>query len=124
MSFSENVINIIDAIGERFGVAIDWTNQNMMPYLVQLTQRIIDYKINMSIFYIVVFVLMIIVGIKIYLKGKKLLNEDDELGIFPLLVGIAIIVVALVGIGIYTTDIITAITLPEKTIMEFIMEYK
>lgn len=123
MSFSENFINIMDAIGERLGIAIDWTNQNMMPYLEQLAQRIINYEISMSIFYIVVFALMLIVGIKIFLKGKKIIH-DDEFGIFPMVIGFCIMVGALVGIGTYATDIITAMTLPEKTIIEFIMQYK
>ena len=35
MSFSENFINIMDAIGKQLGIAIDWTSQKVVPYKEQ-----------------------------------------------------------------------------------------
>lgn len=125
MSFSDNFIRIMDAIGDRLGIAIDWTSQNMMPYIEQLSQRIINYEISMSIFYMVVFALVLFVGIKVLSIGKRMFNEnEDEFGIFPILIGLGIIVFALVGMGTYIKELITAFTLPEKVLLEFIMQYK
>ena len=33
---SEEVIKILDNLGEKFGVAIDWTSENIAPYLTKL----------------------------------------------------------------------------------------
>lgn len=33
---SEEVIKILDALAEKFGLAIDWTSANVLPYLQQL----------------------------------------------------------------------------------------
>lgn len=123
MSFSDNFIRIMDAIGEKLGIAIDWTNQNMMPYLEQLTQKIVKYEISMSAFWIIVFCILLIIGIVIVVKNNKKLAYDDFY-ILPALLGWAIIFVVLVGLGLNITKIITAMTLPEKTIIEFIMQYK
>lgn len=37
---SEEIIKILDHIGSKFGVAIDWTDKNVMPYLQELADKI------------------------------------------------------------------------------------
>ena len=115
MSFSENFINIMDAIGKQLGIAIDWTSQNVVPYIEQLSQRIINYEMCMHGFYLAISVAIIITGKKIANKAKELYEKELDEGY--------------VGMGITCVcanikDIITALTLPEKTIIEFIMQYK
>ena len=36
---SEEVIKILDNLGEKFGIAIDWTSENIAPYLTELYER-------------------------------------------------------------------------------------
>lgn len=36
---SEEVIKILDALAEKFGLAIDWTSANVLPYLQQLCDK-------------------------------------------------------------------------------------
>ena len=71
MSFSENFINIMDAIGKQLGIAIDWTSQNVVPYIEQLSQRIINYEMCMHGFYLAISVAIIITGKKIANKAKS-----------------------------------------------------
>ena len=33
---SEEIIKVLDALAEKFGVAVDWTSANVIPYLEQL----------------------------------------------------------------------------------------
>ena len=33
---SDEVIKVIDALAERFGIVIDWSSENVIPYLQQL----------------------------------------------------------------------------------------
>lgn len=30
---SQEIINVLDNLGEKFGIAIDWSNENILPYL-------------------------------------------------------------------------------------------
>ena len=38
---SEEIIKVLNDLASRFGVAIDWTNQNIVPYLQDLMTRFI-----------------------------------------------------------------------------------
>lgn len=42
---STEIIKILDAICDKFGIAIDWTSQNAMPYLEQVGEHIIQYEL-------------------------------------------------------------------------------
>ena len=61
----------------------------------------------------------------IFKIGKRMFDDEgDEFGIFPLVIGFIILLGAIIAMGEYSKDVITALTLPEKTIIEFIMQYK
>ena len=125
MSFSENFINIMDAIGKQLGIAIDWTSQNVVPYIEQLSQRIINYEMCMRGFYLAISVAIIITGKKIANKAKELYEKElDEGYAFLGILGIGIVGMGIICVCANIKDIITALTLPEKTIIEFIMQYK
>ena len=125
MSFSENFINIMDAIGKQLGIAIDWTSQNVVPYIEQLSQRIINYEMCMHGFYLAISVAIIITGKKIANKAKELYEKElDEVYAFLGILGIGIVGIGIIYVCANIKDIITALTLPEKTIIEFIMQYK
>lgn len=33
MTLSSEIINVLEFVGDKFGIAIDWTQANVMPYL-------------------------------------------------------------------------------------------
>ena len=39
MKFSDEFIKVIDALGKKIGIVIDWTSENIMPYIVDLFER-------------------------------------------------------------------------------------
>ena len=41
MSFSSEIITLIDELAARFGIIIDWSAENIMPYLTDLGTRFI-----------------------------------------------------------------------------------
>lgn len=49
---SNEIIKVLDAICDKFGLAIDWTSQNVMPYVEQLCEHIVQYELSSSILYI------------------------------------------------------------------------
>lgn len=129
MSFSENFIEIMDAIGENVGIAIDWTNKNIMPYMEQLCGKIVNYELYTSIAWLVFMLILLVVGVILLIKGTKKMKDPersvyDELFIFPMVIGSVLIFVSLIVCMIQVGDIITCLTLPEKTVMEFIIRYK
>lgn len=127
---SDEIIKILDDLGERFGVAIDWSSKNVMPYLEDLASRFTSYEVLTSIMWIVIAVIVIIgcsIGIH---KVIKYANKKIEKALYysgwsegkPLLVGILILLIgnAIIIIITQIIDIITCYTIPEKMILEYL----
>ena len=51
---SDEVIKVIDALAERFGIVIDWSSENVIPYLQQLCDKYITYEIITSIVWMII----------------------------------------------------------------------
>ena len=54
MEISEQVIKVLDAVCDKFGIAIDWTSNNVIPYIEHLGNKIIAYDICMSIMWLII----------------------------------------------------------------------
>lgn len=80
---SNEIIKVLDNLAERFGVAIDWTSKNVMPYMQDLYGRIIDYRVmQLAIIYgICIFALIISVSLfaKLYRDYNKVDRKIKEL---------------------------------------------
>lgn len=121
MSFSSQFIEVLDALCAKFGIIIDWTSQNVMPYLTDLATRLVNYEIWTSVAWIVILgVLFIVVW-----KSTKNTRKDDSYGnegnwafawIVCGIIGIIFVVVACVEVF----DIIRALTIPEVVIYGFL----
>lgn len=124
---SDEIIKVLDDLGRRFGIAIDWTNSNMVPYLQQLGQRIVNYKLGISVFYLIIGILVMIVSIKAIKFIIHMCSDDDDITVDLLTMFIApISIVAGVIAFIFVCDcienIIACMTLPEKVILQQCMD--
>ena len=79
MTIANNVISIIDAICKKFGVAIDWSQQNVLPYLKELMGKLASYHIALNIFAISLFFIALIITIIVINVGIKKCNNKDSL---------------------------------------------
>ena len=131
---SEEIIKVLDNLSQKFGIAIDWTSQNVMPYLQDLAVRFIQYRNMQAIIWIVVSVIMfILVGIilRVVLKYIDKYYDSDEYssvydddkafakGLAWFIAGIFIFAFILV-ITLNIRGLIQNIYLPEATIIEYI----
>lgn len=123
---SEQVISVLDALCEKFGVAIDWTQENVLPYARELCGRYINYEIATSVAWIVILVAITSALILAAVKLNKMCDwnssvvttSDVMCGVsifFALVIGVASVFVIVEQVF----DIITCLTFPEKMIIEF-----
>lgn len=115
---SDEIIKILDDLSSRFGIAIDWTSQNVLPYLQELCDKYISYEIWTSAVYIFICLtsaILMLYGI------SKLWNDMEDDFLFTAF-GI-VLIVSLVVIVVQIFDIVTALTFPEKLIYEYISYY-
>lgn len=126
------VTKVLDALCDKFGIAIDWSSNNVLPYIQQLTGKIVNYEIATSMFFIAIGVMLIMVGCySTYLRrlfykkynpkdNKTYEYEDRALwSTFFMIVGFGL---GLVVILTQVYDIITCYTLPEKAVVEMITD--
>ena len=119
MSFSSQFIEVLDALCDKIGIAIDWTSQNIVPYVTDLATRIITYEIWTSAAWIAIMAIVFLIAWKMTKRDCKADIFEDEwfLGWF---------VRTLIGVFCFITivcqifDIIEALALPEKTLYDFI----
>lgn len=82
---SEEIIKVFDYIGDKLGIAIDYTKENITPYLTDLWNRYISYEIWLHIINIVIFLSLSIAAILIFRKyyiSSKLVCKNETDGFF------------------------------------------
>ena len=126
---SDEIIKILDDLGQRFGVAIDWSSQNIMPYLQDLRSRYINYEIITSIVWLIVFIICsigMIIAIQKLIKHQQEHNKSCSYAceiIWPTIISITfmfLIIFCIIGIGCQINDMIMCNTIPEKLIVNYI----
>ena len=119
MTVSSEIIEVLDYLGEKFGIAIDWTSNNVLPYLQTLVDKFIKWEISTSIVWIVIAVFVMIgMIVLINLKGIREINEETY-GMLWIPI-IALIIVSFIVICIQIFDIIECNIFPEKALYDFI----
>ena len=126
---SEEIIKVLDDLSTRFGVAIDWSSENVIPYLKDLMDRYINYQIYTDVLFIICLTLFIIGSIisipKILKYADKKMDESyysdwDTYGYIIVFILIACSVIAAIVIICLLMGVIQCITIPEVTIMDYI----
>lgn len=127
---SEEIIKVLDELGKRFGIVIDWSNQNIVPYLQELLKRFICYRNIAACVWIIISIAMTISGvvmIRFLNKWRKSDNydkdycsDDDMLAILGYIFSICIIAL---GIGLIIGNmfgIVKNVCMPEMVVYEYI----
>ena len=127
---SEEIIKVLDELGKRFGIVIDWSNQNIIPYLQELLKRFICYRNITACVCIIISIAMAIGGIvmvKFLNKWRKSDNynkdycsNDDMLAAQGYIFSICIIALGIGSIIGNMFGIVKNICMPEMVVYEYI----
>ena len=128
MQVSNQIIEVLDYLCSKIGITIDWTESNVLPYVQMLLKKYIAWEIGSDIFWCIIGIGFIILGIIFYKMTIKFENKYEKTGdvdyeVFYIFIFIAFVIVLVVGVimelyNIY--DIIKCITFPELKIYEYI----
>lgn len=130
MTVSDQIIQVLDNLCERFGMAVDWTSENVTPVIKDLCSKLIQYEIWTSV---VTIGFMVIIGIVLFVLAKKFfpifkakgsdpyafIDANDAMFISTFLL-IVFYVAAVIIIGYEIMDIVKCVTFPELHIIEYI----
>lgn len=121
MSFSSQFIEVLDALCAKFGIVIDWTSQNVMPYLTDLATRLVNYEIWTSVAWVVILGVAFIVTWKLTKNARKDDSYSNETNYFCAWVACGIIgIIFVTATCVEIFDIIRALTIPEVVIYGFL----
>lgn len=113
---------LLEELGKQFGLIVDWSNSNVMPYLQDLSSRVVRYEFITSLFWAVIGIIISITGIILILRGfKKAATEgagpDEEIEV---LIGVIMTIIAIIITISQIHDIILCTYLPEKVILAYL----
>lgn len=122
----DEIIKVLNDLSEKFGIVIDWTQQNIQPYLQDLMSRLGQYELVKNIIYTVISLVVLFVSIyafcwgmkKMYFTRNKCSEEDEIIEIFTVILAFLFFVLSLTVLTITTDNIIECIFIPEKVFME------
>lgn len=115
MDFSTQVIKVLDELGKKFGVAIDWSNKNVTPYIKDLGHRIVKLEIAEHTLWLIAWSIVLIVSLYILHRIHK---EFEEINGWVS----ALIVISVLLCGSEVYRIVECNVLPEAVVIEKINE--
>ena len=136
MKASDQIIEVLDYLGEKLGISIDWTSENILPYIQTLCGKYINWEVATSIVWLIVgivFIILSVICFKYFIKYakqyeqykedrdkyEKYYDSNDYAGSF-LIIFFCLLVIGICVSGCQIFDIIKCIYLPELQIYEYI----
>lgn len=115
---SSEIIRVLDELCARFGIAIDWSQENIMPQLETLSQKLVRYEYATSKMWLIFGLILIAIGIGLINMDCRF-DADGLLATF----GVITIVIGAVIVMWQITDIIACNTFPEKVVLDYLKGY-
>lgn len=116
MRISDEVIKILEYLGEKIGVTIDWTSNNVFPYIEQLCEKYVLWEVSTSFAWIVIMVCVSILT----LIFTTIIKKVSDWGGFNWFIFVVVLAISIFVIGYQVFDIIECKTFPEKAIYDYI----
>lgn len=116
MQISNEIIQVLEYLAEKIGITIDWTNNNVLPYVEELCKKFIEWEFATSLAWIII---VIVISVIAFLWAYLSKGWDDLEGF----ICFAAIVVSVIVIACQVFDMIECRVFPEKTIYSYIQQY-
>ena len=125
---NEELIKALTELANKFGIAIDWTSQNALPYAQELMNRIVKFEIVTSIMWLVIG-LMFIISVYWMIKLVIFCQQKDKeypYGVWDMGAGFAIgltVLFPIIGVCVIffqIYDFILCNILPEVIVLRYL----
>lgn len=128
MHVSDQIIAVFNDLCAKLGIAIDWTAENIFPYVEDLCKRYIKYEICTSIAWclimIVVTAILFYTAVLFHRQARKVRYDEDEFCSLAAIISWVIFgvmsLLTIIVCGNKVFYIIKCCTIPEKVILEYI----
>ena len=128
MKVSEQIIKVLEYLGEKFGIAIDWSSETVLPVIQTLFEKYIRWEIATSIAWVVIGVILLIIGFIALPKAIAALERyredyDEDWRLYvSIIVTIFCLLFGLIAVSTQVFDIIKCYAFPELQVFEYIQD--
>lgn len=124
MTVSEQIIQVLDNLCMKFGLAIDWTSENVIPYLTTLGTKLVSFEIWSSVAWLILTVIPLLVTVVLITKHRRVfVNWLTDSAVAAPIVAFVMFPAGACCIACIINqimDIIKCVTFPEMFIFEYI----
>ena len=132
MTVSEQIIQVLNALCEKFGLVIDWTSENIVPHVTTLLGKLVIWEIWSSVAWMGIMLLLCLlsfVGIKKFTpvfkngleRDRRVYDIGWSIASTFAVIGLCVLYLAtIIVIGNQIIDIIKCVTFPEMFIFEYV----
>ena len=118
---NNQLVELLKELANQMGIAVDWTSQNIRPYIIDIMGRLARYEIFTSVIWILFFVIVILIASKlIRMSYKRFKDEEDYIWdeelFIPIAIGLSVVILFSslciiaqcydIGEAIYTPEIL------------------
>lgn len=123
VTVSDQIIQVLDALCDKFGLAIDWGAQNVLPYAQELMGKMVSYELWTSLVWVGFELLYIAIYGFVSFRLFKIYDElyDDDKELYAILfwtIGGFIAIFCFIGFFTDLESVITCLIFPEKIVFE------
>ena len=121
---NNQLVELLKELANQMGIAVDWTSNNIRPYIIDIMGRLARYEIFTSAIWILFFVIVILIASKlIRMSYKRFKDEEDYIWdeelFIPIAIGLSIVILfSSFCIIVQCYDIGEAIYTPELLLIE------
>lgn len=129
MNLSTEALQEIERLGEKYGVTLDLNSSNVIDYLNELSSRWVAYELRTSILWLVAWLLIVglciricrkcIKNMSVYSMRRSSIDAVEDENIVYFICGI-IILIGIVVISLEIHDIYKCVKVPEMWIIEYL----
>lgn len=114
ITLAKSLIDVLDYISDNLGATVDWSSENVVPYLKELGTKIVNYKQGIATMYLALGIVLVIAAVVLAIVAYN----ESSFGWGCMSFGCIVFGVLLI---IYNTETLIACnTFPEKVIIEYI----
>lgn len=114
LKIAQDLIEVLEYLGEKFGIALNWGSADLVPYLKELGGKIVAYKSGIAWLWLSVAAIILLISIVLLIISLR----KEDWGLFFVAACFLFLGAVIAIFNGYT--LIACNTFPEKVILDYI----
>lgn len=117
---ADDIIKLLEYLFAKMGIAIDWSADNVTPYLKELGDHIVMYKMWTAIVIIGIMIVSLVAAWITCNVLTKIFGAESDVNIVIIVIKMVAVVIVIIAIAFQSVTIVKCKTFPEIVIYDYI----